>query len=348
MVKIGNKAIGKGEPVYLIAEVGANHGRDKSNVFAIIEQAAEAGFDAVKFQTYDPLDVFSATISTGDVGFEGLYGKRPWWEVARDEILMPREWFADAFACARSNGLHAFSTVHSLRDAEFILKFDPPALKIASIDVSHLPFLREVPSLGLPVFLSTGMHHLGEIEEAVNLLNCDGNRGLVLLHCVSNYPPKPEDMNLRNIPMLEKAFGLPVGLSNHSPANYTDFAAVALGARVVEKHVTMDRRMKGPDHIFSQDPAGMADLVAGVREAEKALGEFQRKLSANEMKARRMARRSIVARTDIRAGETLSAENLKIARPGSGLHPRNFDLLLGRTSCRDIQGEELISWDMVW
>ena len=347
MVKIGNKIIGKGEPVYLIAEVSANHGKDKSNVFSLIEQVAKAGFDAIKFQTYDPLEVFSAKVSSGDVGFEDLYGKRPWWEIARDEILMPREWFKDVFACARSNGLQAFSTVHSVNDAEFIMKFDPPAIKIASIDVSNLPFLREIPSFGLPVFLSTGMHYLGEIEEAVNMLDGGGTRGLVLLHCVSNYPPKPEDVNLRNIPMLQKAFGLPVGLSNHSPTNYTDFAAVALGARAVEKHVTMNRRMKGPDHIFSQDPAGMADLVAGVRETERALGGFQKKLSANEKKTRLMARRSIVARTDIRAGETLSAGNLKISRPGNGLHPRNFDLLLGRISCRDIKGEELISWDMV-
>ena len=344
---LAGRMVGPGHPVYIVAEISANHNRDKAVVRKLIDIAAEAGFDAVKFQTYKPLEVFSGKITTRDVHYEHVYGERYWWEVARDEILMPREWFGEMFAYGKSRGLQVFSTVHSERDAEFIMQLDPPVFKVASIDVSNLDFLKGLAAFKKPIILSTGMHWLGEIEEAVQAVRSQDNDQLALLHCVSCYPSEPEIVNLRNIIMLEKAFDLPVGFSDHNPDNYMDVAAVALGACIIEKHVTLDRTMKGVDHPFSLEPAGMKDLVKGVRQAEKALGTYSRNLSAGELASRLMVRRSVAARFDIKKGGILNRENLKLVRPGTGLHPRYFEQLLGKKAAQDIEKEDLITWDMV-
>ncbi|MCP5047955.1 MAG: hypothetical protein GY940_12335, partial [bacterium] len=174
------RMIGQGHPVYLIAEIGSNHGGEKSNVTKLIDIAAEARFDAVKFQTYEPLEVFFVLFTTTDVSLDGMYGHRLWWEVARDRILMPRDWFGEMFAYARDKGLQVFSTVHSGRDAEFMMQFDPPVFKVASIDVTYLDFLSDLASFGKPIILSTGMHYLGEIEEAVETILKKGNSDLAL------------------------------------------------------------------------------------------------------------------------------------------------------------------------
>jgi sialic acid synthase SpsE len=191
------------------------------------------------------------------------------------------------------------------------------------------------------------MHYLGEIEEAVNMIRAQGNDQLALLHCVSCYPPKPETVNLRNIIMLEKAFDLPIGFSDHSPDNYMDIAAVALGACIIEKHVTLDRSMKGVDHPFSLDPNAMKDLVKGVREAEQALGTYSRILSKEETGSRNLVRRSIAARFNIKKGDVFNRENLKLVRPGTGIHPRYLEQILGKKALADIEKEDLISWKMI-
>lgn len=346
-LNLDGRMVGPGHPVYIIAEISANHNRDKGVVKQLIDTAAEAGFDAVKFQTYEPLEVFSGKIHTRDVHLQKIYGDRYWWEVARDEILMPRDWFAGMFDYAKSQGLQVFSTVHSVKDAQWIMQFDPPVIKVASIDVSYLDFLKGLAELGKPIILSTGMHHLGEIEEAVQAIRERGNDQLALLHCVSCYPPKPETVNLRNIETLQKAFDLPVGFSDHSPENYMDVAAVALGACIIEKHVTLDRSMKGVDHPFSLEPEDMHDLVKGVRFAEKALGAYSRNISTDEMGSRKLVRRSVAARVDIKEGEEFTRENLKLVRPGTGLHPRHYEQILGKVAAVDIEIEDLLTWDMV-
>lgn len=346
-IHIDERKVGPGHPVYLIAEIGSNHCGDKAVVKKLIDIAAIAGFDAVKFQTYDPLEVFSGKITTTELKMDPLYGHKPWWEVARDNILMPREWFGEMFAYAREKNLHVFSTVHSAQDAEFVMAFDPPVFKVASLDVTYLDFLADLAGFKKPIILSTGMHYLGEIEEAVNAILKNGNDRLALLHCVSNYPPRPEDVNLNNIGMLQKAFDLPVGFSNHHPENYMDVAAVALGACIIEKHVTLDRSLNGPDHPFALDPDAMMDLVKSVRDTEKALGTTKRVLSGSELLARTVTRRSFVARTDIKKDEVLTRENVKVTRPGTGIHPKLKDRLLGRKAIKDIEKEEVISWQMV-
>lgn len=346
-IDFDGRMVGQGHPVYLIAEIGSNHCSDKAVVRNLIDIAAEVGFDAVKFQTYEPLEVFSGKITTTELKLDHMYGPGLWWEVARDHILMPREWFGEMFAYAREKKLHVFSTVHSVKDAEFIMQFDPPVFKVASIDVSYLDFLSGLAAFNKPIILSTGMHYLGEIEAAVNTILKEGNHRLALLHCVSNYPPRPEDVNLNNITMLQQAFDLPVGFSDHHPENFMDVAAVTLGACIIEKHVTTDRSLKGPDHPFALDPDAMRDLVKKVRDTEKAMGFHKRVLSESELQSRQVTRRSFVARTDIKKGETLTRENVKLTRPGTGIHPKYIDQLLGRKAAVEIEKEDIITWDMV-
>jgi len=346
-IKINGREIGPNQPVYLIAEIGSNHCHDQAVVKKLIDIAADSGFNAVKFQTYDPLEVFSGKITTRDVHYEDMYGNRPWWEVARDYILMPRQWFAEMFAYAREKHLDVLSTAHSPADIEFINQFNPPVYKVASLDVSYTDLLTHIAQFNKPIILSTGMHYLGEIETAVQTIKQAGNDQIILLHCVSNYPPDPESINLRNIPMMAQTFDLPVGLSDHSMDNYAAIAAVALGACVIEKHVTLNREAKGPDHAFALDPLGMKDLGQGVREVEKALGKFERVLSEKELKARNMARRSIIAAVDIAAGEPFSRKNLKIARPGHGIHPRYLDIIVNRKAKSNIEKESVLTWDMI-
>ncbi|MCP5053732.1 MAG: hypothetical protein GY940_41585 [bacterium] len=346
-ISFDGRLVGTGHPVYLIAEIGSNHGHDKAMVRELIDIAADAGFDAVKFQTYEPMEVFGGKITTTDVKLDNMYGHKPWWEVARDRILMPRQWFGEMFAYAREKQLQVFSTVHSAKDAEFIMQFDPPLFKVASIDVTYLDFLADLAAFRKPIILSTGMHYLGEIEEAVETIYKKGNQDLALLHCVSNYPPRPGDVNLNNITMFQKAFELPVGFSDHHPENFMDVAAVALGACIIEKHVTMDRTLSGPDHPFALDPHWMRDLVKSVRDTEAAMGSYKRVLSESELKSRVMTRRSFLARRDIKAGETLTAENTKLTRPGTGIHPRYKEQVLGRKAKTGIGKEDIISWEMI-
>ncbi|MFC1853643.1 N-acetylneuraminate synthase family protein [candidate division CSSED10-310 bacterium] len=346
-ITLDGQIIGAEHPVFLIAEISSNHARDKSVVKKLIDATAETGFDAVKFQTYDPLEVFSGKITTTGLKIDHMYGHRPWWEVTRDHILMPREWFGEMFSYARERNLQVFSTVHSARDAEFVMQFNPPAFKVASLDVTYFDFLADLATFGKPIILSTGMHYLGEIEEAVHTIIHSGNDQVALLHCVSIYPPKPEEGNLNNIPMLQKAFELPVGLSDHHPDNFMDIAAVAMGACIIEKHITLDRNMKGPDHPFALDAEGMRNLVENVRNTEKSLGSYKRVLSKAELTSRTITRRSFVARKDIDKAEIFTPENLKLTRPGTGIHPKYKNQLLGRRAAVFIEKEEIISWEMV-
>jgi len=191
------------------------------------------------------------------------------------------------------------------------------------------------------------LHDEEEIGLAVETLRKAGNDRIVLLHCVSNYPPRPENLNLKNISMLNKMFLLPAGFSDHSPDNLSAAAAVALGACLVEKHITLDRKSRGPDHHFALDPEGMKDLVASVRKTEKMMGSHPRILSEDELAVREIARRSVVARTHIKKGEVFNRKNLKLSRPGSGIHPRHLGRLIGRKAKTDIDAEDLLEWDDV-
>lgn len=343
-VSVGAKKIGAAHPCFLIAEIGSNHNLNKGVVRKLIDAAYEAGFDAVKFQTYDPKEVFSARITTRDVNLEQLYGFRPWWEVARDRILMPRSWFGEMFAYVRKRKMIPLSTVHSLEDAKFIMQFDPQVFKVASIDVTYLDFLAGLAKFKKPIILSTGMSNIREVREAVSTILKAGNNKLALLHCVSCYPPRPEEVNIKNIELLREEFNLPVGFSDHSLNNYLAIASVALGSSIIEKHITLDRDMRGPDHSFALTPDLMGELVLGVREVEVGLGSKKRKLSLNEAAARAMIRRSIVARCSINKNTRITKEMLKFSRPGTGIEPKFVGRVISKRPRINLKEEEVLTW----
>jgi len=347
-MKIGKRLIGDGEKCFIIGEIGSNHGRSRKIVRELIDAAAQAKFDAVKFQIYDPQEAFSKNVMTKDVHLEHLYGKEQWWKICRDRILMPREWFKEMFAYARKKGLIVFSAVHWAPDIKFLLDLGSQVFKIASIDCNHLPLLKEVAKAGKPMIISTGMARLDEIDETVKFLKKAGNDDIALLHCVSCYPPKPETVNLRNITLFKKRYPYPVGFSDHSVSNNMSVAAVALGATIIEKHLTLDRRMHGPDHPFALEPEDMKGLVRSVREVEAGLGSEKRVLSKDELASRKMIRRSLVARVNIRKGEKLTEAAVKYSRPSGGICPNDFEgKVKGHKAARDIPAETIITWDMV-
>ncbi|MDD2680364.1 MAG: N-acetylneuraminate synthase family protein [Candidatus Omnitrophica bacterium] len=346
-IKIENRILGDNKKCFLIAEIGSNHNRSKATVRKLIDAAAKAKFDAVKFQIYDAEEAFSKNVTTSDVNLESMYGKGPWWKIARDKILMPRAWFEEMFDYARKMNLIPFSAVHRPEDIKFLLDLGAPLFKIASIDCNHLPLLKEVARLKKPMLISTGMAYINEIDETVKVLESLGNSKIVLLHCISCYPPKPLIMNLRNISMLRERYGYHVGFSDHSPMNVFSVAAVALGACVIEKHITLNRKMKGPDHPFALEPQGMIELVQSIRETEKALGSQERILSRDEIAARRMIRRSIVAKVDIKKGTPIKKGMVKFSRPGTGITPNLFEKIEGRRANKDIKAETVISWRML-
>ena len=346
IIEIEGKKVGIGQPCFIIGEIGSNHCLDKQVVKDLIDASADAGFDAVKFQIYDAKEAFSANEMTTDVKMEHLYGIRPWWEVARDKILMPRGWFGEMFEYARSKDLIPFSTIHRPEDAEFLLQYSLPIFKIASIDLHYHHLFKQLLPFEKPFLISTGMSYLSEIAETIRMLESEGCDEVILLHCVSCYPPRPEDTNLRNITTFQNAFELPVGYSDHSPENISAIAAVALGAKVIEKHITLDKKTQGPDHAFALEPKGMVNLAKSVREVEASLGHTKRILSKSELDARKMIRRSLVTKVSISKGERVTLEKIKFARPGTGISTNEFKYIVGRKVNRNIQPETILQWDM--
>jgi N,N'-diacetyllegionaminate synthase len=347
IIEIENRLVGKEQPCFIIGEIGSNHNRDKKTIIKLIDACAEAGFDAVKFQLYDAEEAFSKNEMTTDVKLDHLYGVKPWWEVARDVILMPREWFGEMFEYVRQKNLIPLCAIHRKEDAEFLLEFNLAAFKIASIDLHYHHLLKKLIPYQVPFIISTGMAFLSEIEETIRLLERKGCEEAILLHCVSCYPPRPEDTNLRNIITFQTAFEIQVGYSDHSPKIHTSIAAVTLGATVIEKHITLDKTTLGPDHHFALEPKEMIQLAEGIREVEASLGKTKRILSETELDARKMIRRSIVTKVKIKKGETLSIDKIKFARPGTGISPNEYEFIKNRRVNKDIQPEEIIKWEML-
>jgi sialic acid synthase SpsE len=344
--KIEGKSIGDGHPTFLIAEISSNHNRNKTTVKKLINYAAESGFDAVKFQIYDAEEAFSKHEMTTNVGLDHIYGVRPWWKVARDKILMPRNWFGEMFDYVRKVGLIPLSAIHREEDCKFLLQFKLPAIKIASIDLNYYHLLEKLPKFKLPMIVSTGMGSSKEIKETYLNLKKWNQKKLALLHCVSVYPPKPENVNLNNIIDLKKKYKLPIGFSDHSSGTCTSVASIALGSNIIEKHITLDKNYPGPDHPFSIEPDEMKKMVKEIREIEKSLGSFQRVLGKEEEKNKRMIRRSIVSSKKILKGEKIFLNKIKFARPGKGMPSNDFYKIEGQIAKKNILAETMIKQSM--
>ncbi len=344
-IRIAGREIGAGQPTYVIAEMSANHGHDYNHAVRILEAAAAAGADAIKLQTYTA-DTLTIACDNEFFRIRGTqWDGRSLHDLYR-EAFTPWEWHAPLKEIAATLGLHFFSTPFDASSVDFLERLDVPAYKIASFELIDVPLLREVARRGKPVIASTGMATFAEIEEAVTTIRGGGATEIALLKCTSGYPARPEEMNLRTIPHLASAFAVPVGLSDHTLGTSVPVAAVALGASIVEKHLTLSRSAGGPDSAFSLEPEEFRDMVAAVRTAERAMGGVRYEASPHEA-ASRAFRRSLFVVQDVRMGDVFTRENVRSIRPGFGLHPRHLDEVVGTHAARDIARGTPLEWHMV-
>jgi sialic acid synthase SpsE len=341
-ISINSEQISPSNP-YVIAEIGTNHNRNIEIAKELINVAEAAGADAVKYQVYHSRDIVTERIGAEEYGFEKYYDVETALEAYEEHLRTPREWFPTLFEYARERGLDNVATAHCPDCASFVVDCGVDALKVASMDLTHIPLLSELSTSDLPLILSTGMGSFAEIDQAVSALQDGSLQWLAPLHCVSYYPADPAHLNLRNIPMLETAFDLPIGFSDHSKSPWTAGLAVAHGASIIEKHITLDSTYPGPDHTFALEPDGLTQLVEAVEMASESRGTAVRR--PTDTTNRERYRRSIVANRKISAGTEISSEHLRFARPGTGIQPIDVDIVLGMTISRSLQAGTPLDWD---
>jgi N-acetylneuraminate synthase len=340
---VGERQIGEGAPVFIVAEAGVNHNGDPALARQLIDVAAEAGADAVKFQTFRTESLVSRTAPKAAYQREATGAREGQAEMLRPLEFGPEEHVELRDWCAK-RGLLFFSTPFDLSSADLLESLGVPLFKVPSGEITNLPFLRHVAAKGRPVVLSTGMSTLDEVGRAVDAIRESGDSPLALLHCVSAYPAPPSEMNLRAMDTLKTAFGCPVGLSDHTLGIEIAVAAVARGAAIIEKHFTLDANLPGPDHRASLEPAELSRLVASIRSVESALGDGVKRPTSSELDTRSVARKSLVAARAIRAGERLTADAVAIKRPGTGIPPADLPKALGRPVRRHLAADEVIDW----
>ena len=343
---IGQRTIGPGHPVYIVAELSANHHGRLDEALRLVSAAKQAGADAVKLQTYtaDTLTL-DCRHDCFRVGPGTLWAGKYLYDLYR-QAATPWEWHEPLRDAARKQGLDFFSTPFDATAVDFLQRLDVPAYKIASFELVDLPLLEHVGRCGKPVILSTGMAERDEIAAAVSTLRTAGCRQLALLKCTSAYPAPADEMNLRAIPALAAAFDVPVGLSDHTLDPVSAIAAVALGACIVEKHLTASRDVAGPDSGFSLEPTEFAAMVSAIRTTEASLGTADFAVGPSEARSRQF-RRSLFAAADIDVGEPLTGMNVRSIRPADGLPPKDLPRLLGRRAkCRIARGTPL-AWELI-
>jgi N-acetylneuraminate synthase len=344
-IEIAGRRIGKQYPCYVIAEISGNHGQKFDQAVRIIKAAKEAGADAVKLQTYTP-DTLTIACQNSHFRIQGtVWDGRILYDLY-SEAFTPWEWQPQLKEVAHTVGLELFSTPFDVTAVAFLESMGVPAHKISSFETCDVRLLRTVAATRKPVIASTGMATLAEIDELVTTIKESGGEQLALLKCTSAYPAPYEEMNLRTIPHLSQAFGVPVGLSDHSLGGSVAVAAVTLGACIIEKHLTLSRSIPGPDSAFSLEPDEFKAMVEGIRIAQKALGCIDYGLSQSE-RASRPLRRSLFVVEDLEAGEIFTENNVRSIRPGKGLHPRHLEDVLGRKASRDIERGTPLNWAMV-
>ena len=343
---VNGRRLGPGVPVYVVAEMSANHNQSFEQAVKLVESAKEAGADAVKLQTYTP-DTMTIRCDRPEFRVSGgtLWDGRTLYDLY-GEAYTPWDWQPKLKEVADKLGLDLFSTPFDYTAVDFLEQMGVLAYKIASFELVDTALLRKVAATGKPVMLSTGMAWLAEIEEAVQTLRQGGCTQLALLKCNSGYPAPPEEMNLRTIPHLAEAFHVPVGLSDHTLGIAVPVAAVALGACIIEKHFTLSRAAGGPDSAFSLEPQEFKSMVDAVRVAERALGEVRYEATEHEA-AGRAFRRSLFVVADMKAGDVFTEKNVRSIRPGHGLAPELLPEVLGRRAAKDIARGTPLTCDML-
>ncbi|MES2176547.1 MAG: pseudaminic acid synthase [Gemmatimonadota bacterium] len=344
-IQIGNRTIGVGHPVYIIAEMSANHNRSFDEAVRIVEAAKAAGADAIKLQTYTA-DTITIDSNAPEFQIEGTVWHGRTLHDLYAEASTPWEWQPRLKEVADHLGLDLFSSPFDSSAVDFLEAMGVPAFKIASFENVDIGLLRRVARTGKPVIVSTGMAELAEIDEAVRALRSASVNGVALLHCVSAYPAPADAMNLRTIADLSERFSAPAGLSDHTLGIAVPVTATALGACIIEKHLTLSRSVPGPDSTFSLEPDEFRAMVDGVRQAEQSLGSVAYGINAAD-EATRKLRRSLFVVEQVRAGETFTERNVRSIRPAAGLHTRYLDSVIGQKAARDIARGTPLSWDLV-
>ncbi len=343
-LEINGRRIGTGESPYIIAEIGSNHNGDMVLCRKIIDAAVECGADAVKFQSWSKNSLISDAEYKRNTSYADKkkhFGSLE--EMVEKYQLTPQQ-HREIFDYCSSRKVTFLSSAFSLHEVDMLEEVGVLAHKVASMDINNLLLLKHIAGTGKPVILSTGMSTLGEIEKAVSVLRRNAAGPIILLHCISIYPPDYSTINLNNIPMLETAFGLPVGFSDHTLGTAVPLAAIALGAVMIEKHFTLDKTMNGWDHAISANPEELEVIVREGRNVVRAKGSFQRTVSEAEEKKKLAFRRRIILAKNKKMNEPLDLSDIEFKRPGNGIHPDEYTYILGRRVNRDIERGAELEW----
>jgi len=340
-IKIGNKFIGDGEPVFVIAEAGVNHNGDVELAKRMVDVALEAGVDAVKFQSYKTESIIIKSAPCAEYHKRSVRNNETWFDLLK-RLEFTEKKQRELFDYCVKKKILFFSTPYDEASVDFLNILGVSVFKIASTDLSNLPLLEHVARYNKPIILSTGMSYLSEIKESVSFIVEKGSRDIILLQCTSNYPPSPGDANLNVIGTLRKEFGLLVGYSDHLACSQTAVAAVAKGASVYEVHFTLDRNLSGPDQKSSLEPLELKQIISDIRYTERLMGSYKKEVTVSENETRNKLRKSVAVLKDIKAGDRITRELIGVKRPGTGLAPKHLYNLLGKVAKRDIAKDELI------
>lgn len=343
---VGDRVISKESPAFIIAEMSANHMMDYDRAVRIIHAAKEAGADAIKLQTYTPDTI---TIDCDKPYFQITQGTI--WDGTTlhklyQTAFTPWEWQPKLKRVAEELGLICFSSPFDLTAVDFMEEMDMPVYKVASFEITDIPFIRKIAVLHKPIIMSTGIAYPDDIELALDTCREEGNEDVILLKCTSAYPSPYEDINLRVIPDMAEKYGVIAGLSDHTMGNAVSVGAIPLGAKVIEKHLTLRRADGGPDGAFSMEPEEFAEMVKNIRILEKALGKVTYDLTDKQVKSREHSRSLFVVK-DMKAGEVITPENVRSIRPGFGMHTKHYEEILGKTVNRDLEKGTPMEFDMI-
>jgi N-acetylneuraminate synthase len=342
-IDIADRKIGSGHPCFIIAEAGVNHNGDMDLCKALIDAAAKAGADAVKFQTFKSEWVSSGSARKAEYQKQATDAAESQLDMLRQLELSPQAHHELQIVC-RQRGILFLSTAFDEHSVDLLDEIGVPVFKIGSGEVTNWPFLQYVARKGKPIILSTGMSYLSEVDQAVRILQSAGCDRVILLHCVSSYPANPADVNLNAIKTLANAFNVPVGFSDHTPGIEISLGAVALGASVIEKHFTIDRNLPGPDHKASLEPNELIALVKGIRALESAFGDGRKVPAPAEQDTRQVARRSLVLKHEVKAGDLIEASMLTALRPSGGIEPCLIEFVVGRRVNRRMKAGQMLTW----
>ncbi|WP_346939225.1 N-acetylneuraminate synthase [uncultured Clostridium sp.] len=329
--------------VFIIAEAGVNHNGSIEIAKKLVDMAVECGADAIKFQTFKAEECVGAYADKAEYQMENMPVKESQLDMVR-KLELPFEEFRVLQSYCKEKGILFISTPDGTESLNFLVSLGVPIIKIGSTEVSNVEYLKEIGNTGKEIILSTGMSTLGEVEQAINILKSTGNKNIKIMHCTTDYPTAEEDVNVRAMVTMGEAFKVPVGLSDHTIGNEAAVTAVALGAEFVEKHITLDNKMDGPDHKASMEPMEFKSYITAIRNAEKVLGDGIKRPTAREVLIMKDVRRSIVAKIDLAKGTVIEKTMLAYKRPGSGIKPELADVVVGRILKRDIHADELITW----